>query len=260
MKKILIIAVAVLAAAIGVIAQQSSPDIKVNIVGGQVPKIAVTDFRGSGDAQRYMDSFNATLWDELSGSGILKMVAKSMYPLNVPQRPQDFHQPSPWLTEWSNPPVSANYLAFGYTAVQDGRLVLSGYLYNVGQPDLNSAQVLAKLYFGSLDAEGAKSVAREFAADILQQFGAKSLAGSKIFFVSDRTGNKEIWSMDYDGSNQRQLTHYNSISTMPAVSPDGKMVAFTTYAQGNPKIMIFATDTGRRIPFYNPVSSVVETP
>ena len=55
-------------------------------------------------------------------------------------------------------------------------------------------------------------MAREFAADILQQFGAKSLAGSKIYFVSDRTGNKEIWSMDYDGSNQQQLTHYKSIS------------------------------------------------
>src|SRR5262249_40422169 len=129
-----------------------------------------------------------------------------------------------------------------------------------GQPDLNTAQVIGKLYFGSLDIDGAKKVAREFAADILQQFGAKSLAGSKIFFVSDRTGNKEIWSMDYDGSSQRQITHYNSISTMPAVSPDGKMVAFTTYAQGNPKIMIFSTDTGRRMPFYNPVSSVVETP
>jgi TolB protein len=239
-------------------AQQAN--ITGTITSAEKPAIAIIDFRGSGDAQRLMDTFNATLWDEISGAGILKMVAKSMYPLNVPQRPQDFHQPSPWLTEWSKPPVSANYLAFGYTAVQEGRLVLSGYLYNVGQPDLNSAQVLAKLYFGPLDAEGAKKVAREFAADILQQFGAKSLAGSKIYFVSDRSGFKEIWSMDYDGSNQRQLTHYNSTSTMPAVSPDGKMVAFTTYAQGNPKIMVFSTETNRRVPFYNPVSSVVETP
>jgi TolB protein len=112
--------------------------------------------------------------------------------------------------------VNANYLAFGYTGVQDGRLVLFGWLYNVGQPDPASAQVIGKLYFGSLDVDGAKKVANEFAADILQQFGAKSLAGSKIFFVSDRTGFKEIWSMDYDGSNQRQLTNYRSTSSMPA--------------------------------------------
>ena len=261
--------------ALFVTAQQ--PTITGTISSGEKPAIAVTDFRGTGDAQRYMDTFNATLWDELAGSGILKMVAKSLYPLSVPQRPQDFHPPTqvaaarrgetprmqsngPWLTDWSNPPVSANYLAFGYTGVQDGRLVLSGFLYNLGQSDLNSAQVIGKLYFGSLDTEGAKKVARDFAADILQQFGAKSLAGSKIYFVSDRSGAKEIWSMDYDGSNQRQITHYKSTSTMPAVSPDGKLVAFTTYAQGNPKIMIFSTDSGRRVPFYNPVSSVVETP
>jgi TolB protein len=252
-------------------------DIKGNIASGGKLKIAVTDFRGAGDAQRAMDPFNSTLWDELAGSGVLTMVAKSFYPLDVPQRPQDFRPPTvttplrrgdqpqtvksgPWLTDWSSPPTNANYLAFGYTAVQDGRLVLSGWLFNVGQPDLNSAQVIGKLYYGSLDVEGAKKVAREFAADILQQFGAKSLAGTKIYFVSDRSGAKEIWSMDYDGSNQRELTHYKSTSTMPAVSADGKLFAFTTYALGNPKLMVYSADTAKRLPFYNPVSSVVETP
>ncbi len=196
--------------------------------GGTKPRIAVPDFRGSGDAQRFMDGFNQTLWDELYGSGALTMVAKSVYPLNIPQQPKDFRPPSgsvsngPWLTDWSGPPVRSNYLAFGYTGVQDGSLVLSGWLYNVGQADPASAQVIGKLYYGSLDAEGAKKVAREFAADILQQFGAKSLDGSKIYFVSDRTGNKEIWSMDYDGSNQHEMTHYKSVSTMPAISADGK--------------------------------------
>jgi TolB protein len=144
--------------------------------------------------------------------------------------------------------------------VQNGQLVLRGFLYNLAQPDPQSAQALGKLYFGPLDAEGAKKVAREFATDILTFFGAKSLAGTKIFFVSDRTGAKEIWSMDYDGSNQREMTHYKSVSTMPAISADGKLVAFTTYAQGNPKIMVYSAENERRMPFINPVSSAVETP
>jgi TolB protein len=259
-----LILLVMLVAAVAFIA--AAQEIKGTISGGNKPRIAVPDLRGSGDAQRFMDSFNQTLWDELSGSGALTMVAKSVYPLNIPQRPQDFRPPSgsasngPWLTDWSNPPVKANYLAFGYTGVQDGKIVLSGYLDNMGQPDPSSAQVIGKLYYGSLDADGAKKVAREFAADILQQFGAKSLDGSKIYFVSDRTGNKEIWSMDYDGSNQHEITHYKSVSTMPAISPDGKTVAFTTYALGNPKIMLYSTETDKRLPFYNPVSAAVETP
>ncbi len=138
--------------------------------------------------------------------------------------------------------------------------MLYGWLFNTGQPDVTSAQVIGKLYFGALDADGARKVARDFAADILQQFGAKSLAGTKIFFVSDRAGSKEIWSMDYDGSNQRRVTQYDSTSSMPAASPDGKLIAFTTYAGGNPQIRVHSTETGRRLPFYNPVSSVVETP
>lgn len=267
------------AGAVALVGQQRS-DISGVITTSERPSIAIADMRGAGDAQKFMDTFNSTLWDEISNAGILKMVAKSMYPLEVPQRPQDFQPPSvspvqtpptrgrpmplqkngPWLTDWSGPPVSANYLAFGYTAVQDGRLALYGWLFNVGQPDVTSAQVIGKVYFGSLDAAGARQVARDFAADILQQFGAKSLAGTKIYFVSDRSGYKEIWSMDYDGKNQKQLTQYKSTSNMPAVSPDGSMFAFTTYAGGNPQIRIHSAATGRRAPFYNPVSSVVETP
>ena len=54
------------------------------------PRIAVIDFRGAGDAQKLMTAFNTTLWDELSNSGVLEMVGKSFYPLDVPQQPQDF--------------------------------------------------------------------------------------------------------------------------------------------------------------------------
>jgi TolB protein len=274
---VLIVLAVLIAGAVALSGQQRS-DISGVITSAERPAIAVADMRGSGDAQQHMDAFNSTLWDELANAGVLKMVAKSLYPLEVPQRPQDFKPPTtatparrglpppqpvrngPWLTDWSGPPVSANYLAFGYTGVQDGRLVLYGWLFNAGQPDVTSAQVIGKLYFGSLDTDGAKKVARDFAADILQQFGAKSLAGTKIYFVSDRNGHKEIWSMDYDGSHQRQMTQYNSTSSMPAVSADGRMFAFTTYAGGNPQIRIHSTESAKRLPFYNPVSSVVETP
>ena len=100
--------------------------------------------------------------------------------------------------------------------------MLYGWLYNVTQPDLSNAQILGKRYFGSVDEKGARKVAHEFAADIITQFGGRSLLNSKIYFVSNRTGHKEVWSMDPDGSNQKQITIYNSISMMPAVSPDGE--------------------------------------
>ena len=255
-------------------AQQS--DVIIKLEGGARPAIAVPDLRGSGAAQPLMNAFNETLYNDLDASGLFKIVPKSMYPLQAPQQPSDFReqpllrptrpgQALPnggglWLSDWSSPPVSANYLAFGYTAVQNNVLVLYGWLFNVGQTAVSQAQVLGKRYFGSPDEAGASKAAHEFAADIIAQMGGTSLLGTKIYFVSNRTGHKEIWVMDPDGSNQRQVSHFNSLSIMPAVSPDGTKIAFTSYARGNPAIFILSTDTGRRLPFYNQVASMNATP
>jgi TolB protein len=238
------------------------PQTRIIITGGEKPSIAVPDFRGSGSAQPLMDSFNRTLFTELQNSGQLRMVPKTVYPLNVPQQPSDFKPPAgtasqgPWLTDWSGPPVNAKFLAFGYTAAQNDKIALFGWLYDVTQASPSSAQLIGKVYTGTLDEAGAKKVAQEFAADILKLFGGVSLAGTKIYFVSDRTGNKEIWSMDYDGSNQKQFTTYRSITTFPAVSADSTRVAFTTFSRGTPEIFVHSLATGRKLPYYNQRASV----
>ncbi len=259
----------ILAAALALAAQQS--DVLIKITQGERTAIAVPDFRGSGEAQKFMDAFNQTLFADLDSSGLFRMVPKSMYPLETPQRPQDFRPPlipttpprkgapppqpirqGPWLTDWSQPPVSAAYLAFGYSAVQDGRLVVFGYLFNVAQADLAGAQALGKMYFGSLDEGGARDTAHQFATDILALFGYKSLVGTKIYFESNRTGSREIWSMDPDGSNPKQLTFYKSIAMRPAISPDGTMLAHTADMKGGWMIRIQSLLTGGRLPFFNP--------
>ncbi len=249
-----------------VCAQEGS--IVIKIVGSQRPAVAVPDLRGSGAAQNFMGAFNDTLFGDLQASGLFEMKPKGLYPLQVPQRPDDFRQPPRpgaslgglALSDWSSPPVQANFLTTGYTAEQNGQIVLYGWLFDVSQPNIVNAQVLGKRYFGSVDEVGARKVAHEFAADILAHWGATSLYGTKIHFVSDRTGHKELWSMDPDGSNQKQLTSFKSISIMPAVSPEGSKVAFTSFARGNPAIFILSTETGRRLPFYNQVASLNATP
>ncbi|MDX2181306.1 MAG: hypothetical protein SFV18_17055 [Bryobacteraceae bacterium] len=259
--RVLFILFAALAAALFMMAAQQ-PDIRTGIRGGEIPVIAIADMRGSGEAQTHMSVFNRTLFDEIEGSGALKIAPKSMYPLSVPQQPRDFGSRGIAIGDWAKPPVSAHYLAFGYSAVQDGRLVLFGYLFDVRQPDAANAQVVGKLYFGDLNAEGARKVAQEFAADILARFGSKSLAGSKIYFVSDRSGTKEIWSMDYDGQNQQPVTRFGgqTISFMPAISKDNTRLAFTQLSQRNPAILLWSLETGRRLPFVNPQASVNASP
>jgi TolB protein len=262
------------AAAFGIAAQQSDDIIK--IAKGERAVLAVPDLRGSGDAQQYMNAFNQTLWNDLDSAGVFRLVPKSLFWLRIPQQPQDFRPQPPasrstatvrpngqglWLSDWASPPVSANYLALGYTGAQAGQIVLRGWLYNAGQSDPANAQVLGKTYLEPLGEDGARKVAHEFAADILQQFGAASVSGTKIYFTSERSrGTKEIWSMDADGSNQKQLTFYKSLAIMPAVSPDGSRLAFCSFAHGSPAIDVQSVETGRRLPFYNEVSPLTATP
>lgn len=234
------------------------------------PHIAVPDFRASGAAVSLIGAFNDTVRADLDASPLINFVPKTLYPLQIPQQPSDLiagvAPPSRTplrpqgnrLTDWSLPPITANYLGMGYGAEDRGMLVVFGWFYSTAPniATLQQAQVFGKVYTASLDQAGAIDAGHRYAADILATFGGKSLVGTRIVFVSDRSGAKEIWVMNWDGTEQRQLTHYGSITTFPSASPDGHIVAFTTYASGSPSIQMFSLDTGRKLPFYNQRASM----
>ena len=275
-------AVAASAAGILVLAAQN-PDFRGVITSTERPSMALPDFRGDGRAQGFMGAFNDTLQADIASAGLFKMIPKTLFPTTIPQQPTDFQQPPPvvpqpprgrkgqmvqpatgggrWLADWAGPPTSATYLAIGYTFVQNNLFVLRGWLMDLRRDSPANAQVLGKTYIESLDEAGARKAAHEFAADIIAQFGGKTLFGTHIYFVSSRSGHKEIWAMDPDGGNQRQITRFNSLSLQPAASPDGSRIAFTSYARGNPGIFVFSVDPVRDLRFYNQRgASVTETP
>ncbi len=241
-------------------AQQAS--ITGDIIGkGGKPKIAVTDFRGTGKAAAFMSMFNGTLFADLQGSGYFDIVSKSLYPLTQPQRPEDFRPQSGTglaLQDWSGPPPNATHLAFGYAADQGGTFSVVGYLFDVRQQTTQGAQMALKnnRFLESMDDSGARKAAHEFSCEILKTFGSDCLVGTKIYFVSNRTGNKEIWVMDYDGQNARQLTHHRSTDVTPAISPDGSLLAYTSYRMGQPRLDILETASGKLPVFLNPTASM----
>src|SRR5262249_23765031 len=57
--------------------------------------------------------------------------------------------------------------------------------------------------------------------------GTKAIDG-KIAFVSSRDGNLEIYSMNPDGSDQRNLTNSPGDDYTPAWTPDGRHIAFSS--------------------------------
>ncbi len=93
----------------------------------------------------------------------------------------------------------------------------------------------------------ARARAHAFANDIVQTLtGNRGIAGTRIAFSSARTGQKEIYIADCDGSQVQQLTHDNSISVGPSLSPDGRLLAYTGYKAGYPDIYLVNLATGSR--------------
>jgi Tol biopolymer transport system component len=67
--------------------------------------------------------------------------------------------------------------------------------------------------------------------------------GSKIAFVSTRTGSQEIWACDPDGSHAVQLTRFDGTSVgSPSWSPDSRTIAFDARVAGYPAIYLVGLD------------------
>ena len=77
-----------------------------------------------------------------------------------------------------------------------------------------------------------------------------SADGTRIAFISDRTGSDEIWISDSNGSDWRQITSFAGPAVgSPRGSPDGKWIAFDSTADGRAGIYIVGASGGavRRI-------------
>ena len=90
-----------------------------------------------------------------------------------------------------------------------------------------------------------------FADEIILRLGGgiAGVAETKLYFVSNRSGSKEIWQMDYDGADQKQLTHMGSIALSPHVSPDGTRVAYSGVTKEGWQILKPLLELGRAVSF-----------
>lgn len=64
----------------------------------------------------------------------------------------------------------------------------------------------------------------------------------KIVFVSNKSGNEDIWSMNLDGSELTQLTDNPENDQYPSVSLDGKKIAYASYINGIEQIVTMNWD------------------
>ena len=90
----------------------------------------------------------------------------------------------------------------------------------------------------TVPAQGSRGfrMAVHAAADAVVRWatGEPGMAASRIAFVTQGRGSKEIYLVDSDGENVTRLTSDGSISLSPSWSPDGGRIAYTSFRSGAP--------------------------
>jgi TolB protein len=137
---------------------------------------------------------------------------------------------------------AALLLKSGY--IVDGDKVLTDFrLYDVSA----GKQLWSAVYTGK--RRFVREMAHAFSDDTMRVVtGEEGPFTGKIAFVSTRTGNKEVYMMDYDGFNVTEITRNGSINLNPAFSPDRQNIIYTSYRSGNPDLYIRRIFSGKEAP------------
>ncbi len=210
-------------------------------------RIAVADFKAASADPATLPLktvFDATLYNDLANAGIFDIVSKSLIPQNTPGTPSEIS-----IQQWSAAPASAAMVAFGNLSVQNGRLITNGFLFDANNQQY--PQVLAKQYSDTASEDAARQTAHKFADEIIFRLGGgiAGIAETKIYYVHQGGGTKEIWEMDYDGANQHAVTHLGAISLSPRISPDNTRIAFSSLGRNGFQIRMYSLLLNRTVNF-----------
>ncbi|HUP48866.1 MAG TPA: Tol-Pal system beta propeller repeat protein TolB [Thermoanaerobaculia bacterium] len=77
--------------------------------------------------------------------------------------------------------------------------------------------------------------------------GRPGIFMTQIAFSSDRSGHWEIWLMDWDGANQRQITNHRTLSILPSWAPDNERMVYTSFAGGRSDMWVINRRGGGQI-------------
>ena len=129
--------------------------------------------------------------------------------------------------------VGAELLITGYYELSNDKVSIELRLFDT----FKARRILGKKYSGSVSNQ--RDIVLRFCSDVINYLtGSSGVFGSKIAFVSNGSGNKEIYTCEFDGFDPRRLTNNNAITLFPAWSTDGKWMAFTSYKEGNPDLYV----------------------
>jgi len=229
-RKVAALAIAVLAATSTAAGQaptgdEDLPTIRLSGAGVELLKLAVPRAEGDDGARAATD----VLSKDMDVVGFFQVLDPASFPQQLVAEGLGFS--------------SALWSQVGAQAVLKMRVTggqIEARVYVAARGD---AAVLSKTY-----REGdVRDAVHQFANDVVLWFtGTRGVFGSRIAFaLTGHSSSREIAAIDADGGRMSTLTRMGSDCLLPAFSPSGGEVAFTSYLRNNPDLWLVPAGGGR---------------
>jgi TolB protein len=204
----------------------------------QIP-IAIPLFKtvsGSAAETQLSEEISNLLSETLQFTGYFKMIDRGAF-LFDPQK-SGIVAPDIRFRNWTT--VGAELLITGGLLAKEDKIDMELRLFDTFKERL----LVGKRYKG-WKTDYRKMIHRFCSEVIFCLTGNRGVFDSKIAFVSTGSGNKEIYTCEFDGYSPKQVTHAKSICLSPAWSSDGVYLAYTSYAKGKPDLYIRQLELNR---------------
>ena len=179
------------------------------------------------DTEGKLRSVREITMSDLDFSGLIDFLNPSAFvedPTKAGVTPGTFK-----MQDWTS--IGAELVIKGKGAVGPKGIELEIFVYAAQ----SGKQLLAKRY--KANEESVRKMAHTVSNDVMFAItGKKGPFTSKLAFVSDKTGRKEIYVADYDGFNPVKVTSRFSHAMSPSWSPDGKQIVFTAVTKNSKNV------------------------
>lgn len=203
-------------------ARAESPHIVVGSAHTKKSVIAFPEFKDLGGATGMAKGIHEVVLNDLTFMDLFQFLSSAAFLEDANKT--GINLDSFKMSNWSS--IGAEFLVKTQLSSEKGSYRLSARVYDTTGVKL----ILGKDYLlGSTDSKAAGHI---MANDIVTALtGLPGIFRTKIAMTCQKAGKKEIYMMNFDGTEVKQVTHHSSISFSPAWGPDGTKLAYSVFTR-----------------------------